>query len=123
MLLLNSHTESRTIKLALPLPEPCVSMEIIYTYLSRQKPEILLVLGKSGRMYAYDDSLIENYLLQSQSRYAPSLPQEIPVKMPFADSAITASVFITNNMLISDPGDEVMIEMLVSPDQVDGPFL
>ncbi|KAI4325770.1 hypothetical protein MLD38_031138 [Melastoma candidum] len=106
VLLMSSASESRIVKLVLPLPEPCISMEITSTYSSKQKPEILVVLGKSGRMYAYDDSLIENYLLQCQSRSAPSLPKEIPIKMPFVDSAISTSVFITNNLLISDPGDE-----------------
>lgn len=64
---------------------------------SKQKQDFLLLLGKSGHVYAYDDGQIERYLLQYQSRSPPSLPKEIMVKIPFFDSSITVVKFIADN--------------------------
>ncbi|KAH7849902.1 hypothetical protein Vadar_024735 [Vaccinium darrowii] len=107
VVLLNEHTESRTIKLGLHSSEPCVDMEIISNYneQNKRKQDVLLLLGKSGRVNAYDDSAIEKHLLQSQTRSPPSLPKEILVKLPFADSSICIAKFITENQYFGS-GDE-----------------
>ncbi|KAG5245445.1 syntaxin-binding protein [Salix suchowensis] len=91
VILLNEHIETRMVKLGLYLPEPCIDMEIISSSFeqSKNKQDILVLIGKSGRIYVYDDCLIGKYLLQSQSKSSPSLPKEVMVKMPFADSSIT----------------------------------
>nr|GMC57331.1 Guanine nucleotide-binding protein, beta subunit [Ipomoea batatas]GMC63937.1 Guanine nucleotide-binding protein, beta subunit [Ipomoea batatas] len=99
VVLLNEHTESRTIKLGLHPPESCLDMEIISSSKgpSKQKYDAFLLLGKSGVVYAYDDSLVERYLLQCQTKSPPSLPKEISVKLPFVDSSITIAKLITDN--------------------------
>ncbi|KAK2999096.1 hypothetical protein RJ639_023440, partial [Escallonia herrerae] len=99
VIIINEHTESRTIKLGLHPPEPCVDMEIISSSYeqSKHKQDSFLLLGKSGQVYAYDDSNIEKYLLQSQSRSPPSLPKEVMVRLPFVDSTITTAKFVTDN--------------------------
>ncbi|KAK2966840.1 hypothetical protein RJ640_027799 [Escallonia rubra] len=99
VIIISEHTESRTIKLGLHPPEPCVDMEIISSSYeqSKHKQDSFLLLGKSGHVYAYDDSNIEKYLLQSQSRSPPSLPKEVMVRLPFVDSAITTEKFVTDN--------------------------
>jgi len=107
VVLLNEHTESRTIKMGLHLSEGSIDMEIISTS-SKQKQNYFILLGKSGNVYLYDDNLIERYLLQSQSKSTPSLPKEVVVKLPLADSSITTAKFISNNSNVSSSGDEVM---------------
>ncbi|XP_007046503.2 PREDICTED: uncharacterized protein LOC18610648 isoform X2 [Theobroma cacao] len=99
VVLLNEHTESRTIKLGLHLSEPCVDMVITSstTEQSKLKQDFLLLVGKSGNIYMYDDCSIEKYLLQCQSRSPPSLPKEVMLKMPFADSNITVAKLIADN--------------------------
>lgn len=115
VILLNEHTESRTIKVGLHLPEPCIDMEIISSSeQSKQKQDSLILLGKSGHIYAYDDCLIEKYLLQYRSRSPPSLPNEFKLKMPFVDSSITIAKFITDNPCMLSPADEVMIVFMHS---------
>lgn len=114
VILLNDHTEGRTIRLGLQLPEPCIDMEIISSTFSEQskhKQDCFLVLGNSGHLYAYDDCSIEKYLLQSQSKVPPSLPKEVTVKMPFVDSSITVSKFITDdtNMLTSTDEEYLLL--------------
>ncbi|XP_050241534.1 uncharacterized protein LOC126690430 isoform X2 [Quercus robur] len=112
VVLLNEHTESRTIKLGLHLPEACIDMEIISSSeQSKHKQDCLLLLGISGHVYAYDDCLIEKYLLQCQSRSPPSLPKELMLKMPFVDSSITIAKFITDNQCMISPADEDYIVM------------
>ncbi|KAF9607948.1 hypothetical protein IFM89_003868 [Coptis chinensis] len=98
IVLLNEQTTSRTIKLVLPLLEPSLDMEVISSNYdqSKQKQDSLLLLLKSGRLCFYDDSVIEKYLMQSQSRSAPSLPKQVMVKLPFADSGITIAKFVTD---------------------------
>ncbi|XP_057420453.1 uncharacterized protein LOC130714562 isoform X2 [Lotus japonicus] len=114
VVLLNEHTESRTIKLGLHLSESCIDMEIISPSASadqsKQKQDLFLILGKSGHLHLYDDSLIERYLLQCQSKSAPSFPKEVIVKIPLADSSITTSKFITNNpnMLLNSEDEYYM---------------
>ncbi|KAF5184845.1 Syntaxin-binding protein, partial [Thalictrum thalictroides] len=99
IVLLNEHTASRTIKLTLPLLEPCLDMEIISSafYQNKQNQDSLLLVLKSGRLCTFDDYAIEKYLLQSQSRSPPSLPKQVMVRLPLADSSITIAKFITNN--------------------------
>ncbi|XP_060675169.1 uncharacterized protein LOC107424288 [Ziziphus jujuba] len=108
IILLNEHTESRTIKLGLHLTEPCIDMEIISSSSEqgKHKQEFFLGLGKSGHIYAYDDYQIEKYLLQCQSRSPNSLPKEVMVKMPYADSSITIAKFITDNPCLLSFSDE-----------------
>ncbi|XP_010266194.1 PREDICTED: uncharacterized protein LOC104603774 isoform X2 [Nelumbo nucifera] len=96
---LNENTDAHTIKLMLPLPEPCIDMEIISCTgdPNKHKQDSLVVLLKSGHLYIYDDFTIEQYLLQCQSRSPPSIPREVPVKLPFVDSSITVAKYITDN--------------------------
>ena len=110
VVLLNEHTESRTIKLGLRLSECCVDMEFISTSTeqSKHKQDSFLLLGKSGHVYLYDDSLIERYLLQCQSKLSPSLPKEVLVKLSLADSSITTAKFISNNPNVLNIEDEVI---------------
>lgn len=114
VILLNEHTESRTIKLGLHLPESCIDMEIISSFSEpgKHKQEFFLGLGKSGHIYAYDDYQIEKYLLQCQSRSTNSLPKEFMVKMPYADSSITIAKFITDNPCLLSFSDEVTYSYL-----------
>ncbi|KAI8536802.1 hypothetical protein RHMOL_Rhmol10G0285300 [Rhododendron molle] len=108
VVLLNEQTETRTIKLGLHSSEPCVDMEIISnsTEQNKRKQDALLLLGKSGGVYAYDDFALEKYLLQSLSKSPPSLPKEILVKLPYADSSICIAKFITENQYSFGSGDE-----------------
>lgn len=99
VVLLNEHIESRTVKLGLHPPEPCVDMEIIASFPALRKNinNSLLLVSRTGQIYTYDDSLIERYLIQSQSRSPPSLPREVKVKLPLVDSSITIAKFVVNN--------------------------
>ncbi|XP_059623340.1 uncharacterized protein LOC132266480 [Cornus florida] len=108
VIIMNEHTESRTIKLGLHPPEPCVDMEIISSFneQSKHKQDYFLLLGRSGHVYAYDDCSIEKYLLQSQSRSPPSLPKDVMVKLPFADSSITIAKLVADNPFFSCSADE-----------------
>ncbi|KAK7406932.1 hypothetical protein VNO78_08568 [Psophocarpus tetragonolobus] len=106
VVLLNEHTESRTIKVGLHLSEGCIDMEIISSS-SKHRQNYFILLGKSGHVYLYDDNLIERYLLQSQSKSSPSLPKEVVVKLPLVDSSITTtSKFISNNPNVFSSADE-----------------
>lgn len=111
--MLNEQIEARMIKLGLQLSEPCIDMEIISSLgdHSKNKQNYLLLLGKSGRVYTYDDCLFEKYLLQqSQSRSATSLPKEAMLKIPFVDSHITVARFFTNNSCSPYASDEVKLK-------------
>ncbi|XP_034683738.1 uncharacterized protein LOC117913008 isoform X1 [Vitis riparia] len=116
VILLNEQTESRTIKLGIHLPEPCVDMVIVSSSSeqSKHKQDSFLLLGKSGCMYAYDDYVIDRYLLQCQSRSSPSLPKEIMVKLPFSDSSITIAKFITENPNFLNSSDEDYVSLAKS---------
>ncbi|KAK7367197.1 hypothetical protein VNO80_09206 [Phaseolus coccineus] len=109
VMLLNEHTESSTIKKGLHLSEGSIAidMEIISTS-SKQRQNYFILLGKSGNVYLYDDDLIERHLLQSQSKSTPSLPREVVVKLPLADSSITTAKFISKNPNVFSSADEVM---------------
>ncbi|OMO83377.1 hypothetical protein COLO4_22550 [Corchorus olitorius] len=111
VVLLNEHTESRTIKLGLHLTEPCVDMVITSrsTEQSKVREDFLLLIGKSGKIYMYDDCSIERYLLQCQSRSPPSLPKEVMLKMPFADSNITVAKLTTDNPALSSDVDYILL--------------
>ncbi|GAB4848384.1 hypothetical protein Ancab_003079 [Ancistrocladus abbreviatus] len=113
VILLDEHIESRTIKLGLQLPEPCLDMLIISdsTETSKHKHEFLLLLGKSGHIYAHDDHLIEKHLLQSQSRSPPLIPREVKLRLPFPDSSITSAKFITKNSSWLSSSDEDFIQV------------
>ncbi|KAF2530767.1 hypothetical protein F2Q70_00033521 [Brassica cretica] len=105
VVLLNDQTEVKMVKLGLHVSEPCVCMEMI---IADAKQDSLLVLGKSGRVYAYDDYMIEKYLIQSQSKSPPSLPKESVVKLPFSDSCggVTVGKFLTNSSHLLNLSDE-----------------
>lgn len=119
VILLNEHTESRNIKLGLSLSEPCLDMEIISSSneQNKHKQGFLLLIGKSGHVYIFDDSSIEKYLLQSQSRSPPSLPREVTAKMPFLDSSITITKLVTGNhyMLRGDDDYVLLTKDIPSP--------
>ncbi|KAF5735885.1 hypothetical protein HS088_TW14G00014 [Tripterygium wilfordii] len=114
IVLLNEQIETRTIKVGLHLPEPCIDMAIISSSSeqSKHQQDSLLALGKSGKIYVYDDCMIEKYLLQSQSRSPPSLPKDVELKMPFTDSSITVAKFITDNPHMLSFGDEDYLSMI-----------
>lgn len=121
VVLLNENIESRTIKLGLHLSECCIDMEIISTSSeqSKHKQNSFLLLGKSGHVYLYDDSLIERYLPQYQSKFSSTLPKEVVVKLPLADSSITTAKFICNNPSMLNSGDEVIeAETTLLPDHI-----
>ncbi|KAB2094907.1 hypothetical protein ES319_A02G191900v1 [Gossypium barbadense] len=112
VILLNEHTETRTTKLGLHLSEPCLDMMITLstTEQSKVKQDLLLLIGKSGNIYMYDDCSIEKYLLQCQSRSPPSLPKEVMVNMPFVDSSITVAKLITDNpYALSSDEDYILV--------------
>lgn len=111
VIIINEQIESRTTKLGIASPEPCVDMEIFSSYSehSKHKEDCFLVLGKSGHVYACDDFSIEKYLIQAQSRSAPSLPKEVKVRLPYADPSITVAKFITDNPCLLSSADEEYI--------------
>ncbi|KAJ9540847.1 hypothetical protein OSB04_027353 [Centaurea solstitialis] len=111
VIIINEQIESRTTKMGIASPEPCVDMEIVSSYneQSKHKEDCFLVLGKSGHVYAYDDISIEKYLIQAQSRSPPSLPKEVKVKIPYADPSITVAKFITDNPCMLSSSDEEYI--------------
>ncbi|XP_022941599.1 uncharacterized protein LOC111446607 [Cucurbita moschata] len=115
VVLLNEQIEARMIKLGLQLSEACIDMEIISSLSdqSKNKQDYLLLLGKSGCVYAYDNCLIEKYLLQQcQSRSATSLPKEAMLKIPLLGSNITVARFFTNNSCSLHPPDEDYIQRI-----------
>ncbi|XP_047178116.1 uncharacterized protein LOC124845114 [Vigna umbellata] len=117
VVLLNENTESRTIKLGLHMSECCTDMEIISltsTEQSKHKQDSFILLGKSGHLYLYDDSLIEKYLLQCQSKSTPSLPREVSVKLPLIESSITTAKFISNNSNVFNSEDEYYTQLFKS---------
>nr|XP_043631084.1 uncharacterized protein LOC122602544 isoform X2 [Erigeron canadensis] len=108
VIIINEQIESRTTKLGIPSPEPCIDMEIVSSNIEhgKHKEDCFLVVGKSGHVYIYDDFLIEKYLVQSQSRSPPSLPKEVKVRLPFVDPCITVAKFITDNPCMLSSADE-----------------
>ncbi|XP_025824906.1 uncharacterized protein LOC112900306 isoform X2 [Panicum hallii] len=99
VLILNEESESRIVKMVLPLTESCQGMELI-TGLSdpnKNRQSALVLLLKSGQMCLYDDSEIERYLLHSQSRSPPTLPNCSSVKLPYGDSGISVAKIYTSN--------------------------
>jgi hypothetical protein len=60
-------------------------------------------------MCLYDDSEIERYLLHSQSRSPPTLPNHSSVKLPYGDSGISVAKFYTSNHASSASLDEACI--------------
>ncbi|RLM65643.1 uncharacterized protein C2845_PM16G17270 [Panicum miliaceum] len=100
VLILNEESESRIVKMVLPLTESCQGMELI-TGLSdpnKNRQSALVLLLKSGQMCLYDDSEIERYLLHSQSRSPPTLPNCSSVKLPYGDSGISVAKIYTKNL-------------------------
>lgn len=82
---------------------------------SKHNQQTLLVLGKSGRVFAYDDSLVEKYLIHCQAKSStPSLPKEIMIKMPYADSSITVAELIVNDNGMWSSDYEVDIIHMIS---------
>lgn len=108
VILLDEQTTSRMVKVTLPLPEPCLDMEIISCMSGQNKrsQNSLLLVLKSGRLCTYDDCIIENILLQSHSRPHIELPKELMVKVPFTDSRITVAKYITNDSKFPSGMDE-----------------
>ncbi|XP_038975430.1 uncharacterized protein LOC103720924 isoform X1 [Phoenix dactylifera] len=108
VIILNDNCESRTIKLMLPLTEACLAMELIsgFSDQNKHKENALVLLLKSGRLCLYNDSEIEHYLLKSQSKSSPTLPNQLMVKLPFGDSGITIARLYTCNPASSVPMSE-----------------
>uniref|UniRef100_A0A1D1YUL6 F-box/WD repeat-containing protein 10 n=1 Tax=Anthurium amnicola TaxID=1678845 RepID=A0A1D1YUL6_9ARAE len=108
VIILNENTESRTIKLVLPLPEACIDMEIVSNVAehNKHKENALLLLLRSGCLRVYDDSEIEHYLLQCHSKSVPPVPRQITMKLPFGDSNITVAQYITESLNSSSYKDE-----------------
>ncbi|XP_062185460.1 uncharacterized protein LOC133889038 [Phragmites australis] len=99
VLILNEESESRIVKMMLPLAETCQGMELV-TGLSdpnNHRQSVLVLLLKSGQICLYDDSEIERYLLHSQSRSPPTLPSHSSVKLPYGDSGISVAKFFTSS--------------------------
>lgn len=94
----------------LPLTEACLGMEVIscFSDQNKHKENALVLLLKSGHLYLYNDSEIEHYLLKSQSKSSPTLPNQLKVKLPFGDSGITIAKLYACNPASSDPVDEVV---------------
>lgn len=113
VIIINDQIETRTTKLGIASSEPCVDMEIVSSYSdqNKHKDDCFLVVGKSGYVYLYDDFSIEKYLVQSQSRSPPSLPKEMKVRLPYADSSITVAKFITDNPCMLSSADEEYISL------------
>lgn len=109
VVLLNEHTETRTIKLGLQSSEPLVDMEITTSSIAQDKHrrDSVLLLGRSSHGYTYDDSLIERYLVQCQNKSTPSLPKEERINLPYGDSTITITNFITSIPCMACSADEV----------------
>ncbi|CAN6249750.1 unnamed protein product [Urochloa humidicola] len=108
VLILNEESESRIVKMVLPLTESCEGMELI-TGLSdpnKHQQSALVLLLKSGQMCLYDDSEIERYLLHSQSRSPPTLPNHSSVKLPYGNSGISVAKFYTSNPAALASSDE-----------------
>ncbi|KAK1305313.1 hypothetical protein QJS10_CPB11g02158 [Acorus calamus] len=99
VIILNETTESRIIKLLLPLSEACQDMEIISINSDRNKhkQDVLLLLLKSGRVCMFDDSEIEKYLLKCHSKSAPTLPKQVFVRLPYGESNISVAKLVTDN--------------------------
>ncbi|KAL6559585.1 hypothetical protein OROGR_004702 [Orobanche gracilis] len=108
VVVLNEHTETRTIKLGLHLPEPLVDLEITTSSIDQNKLKYdsLLLLGRSSKIYTYDYSSIEKYLAHSQSKSTPSLPKKVEVKLPYGDSSITVAKFVTSIPCMPSSADE-----------------
>ncbi|KAK8965667.1 hypothetical protein KSP40_PGU020395 [Platanthera guangdongensis] len=116
VIILNDNSESRTIKLALPLTEPCLGMEIISSFNdgNKQKKDVLALLLKSGHLCLYVDSDIESFLLKSQSKSTPSIPNHIIVRLPYYESRITAAKLYASSLPSSGPTEE---DTLCLPDK------
>uniref|UniRef100_A0A0E0KU00 Lethal giant larvae (Lgl)-like C-terminal domain-containing protein n=2 Tax=Oryza punctata TaxID=4537 RepID=A0A0E0KU00_ORYPU len=99
VLILNEESESRIVKMVLPLTEACQGMELVsgLSDPNKHKQSALVLLLKSGQICLYDDSEIERYLLHAQSRSPQALPNYSSVKLPYGDSSITAAKFYTSS--------------------------
>ncbi|KAG8083058.1 hypothetical protein GUJ93_ZPchr0014g46649 [Zizania palustris] len=99
VLILNEESESRIVKMVLPLTEACQGMELVagLSDPNKHKQSALVLLLKSGQIFLYDDSEIECYLLHAQSRPAQTLPNHSPVKLPYGDSSISVAKFYTSS--------------------------
>ncbi|ONK55928.1 uncharacterized protein A4U43_C10F2390 [Asparagus officinalis] len=114
VVVLNETSESRTIKLVLPLTETCLAMEIVSCFSDRTKHKqtSLLLLSKSNQLHIYNDSQIEHYLSQCQSKSSPSLPNHFVLKPPFNDSGITIAKLYTSYSVESNIMNEEQLMLL-----------
>ncbi|KAK3143970.1 hypothetical protein QOZ80_4AG0307250 [Eleusine coracana subsp. coracana] len=79
VLILNEESESRIVKMVLPLTESCQGMELV--------------------------TEIERYLLHSQSKSQTTLPNHSFVKLPYGDSRISVAKFYTKSPAASSDED------------------
>lgn len=89
VLILNEESESRIVKMVLPLTKACQGMEFVIGLSdpNKQRQSALVLLLKSGQICLYDDSEMEHYLLSSHSF----------VKQPYGDSGINVAKFYTSD--------------------------
>lgn len=108
VLILNEESESRIVKMVLPLTEACQGMELVsgLSDPNKHKQSALVLLLKSGQICLYDDSEIERYLLHAQSRSPLALPNYSSVKLPYGDPSITAAKFYTSSPTAATSLDE-----------------
>ncbi|XP_044954906.1 uncharacterized protein LOC123405176 [Hordeum vulgare subsp. vulgare] len=108
VLILNEESESRIVNMVSPLTEACQGMGFVIGLSdpNKQRQSALVLLLKSGQICLYDDSEIERYLLQSQSRSPPTLPRHSFVKQRptisilsqrYGDSGINVAKFYTSD--------------------------
>ncbi|KAL5215173.1 hypothetical protein ABZP36_004325 [Zizania latifolia] len=99
VLILNEESESRIVKMVLPLTEACQGMELVagLSDPNKHKQSALVLLLKSGQICLYDDSEIERYLLHTQSRSPQTLLNHSPVKLPYGGSSISVAKFYTSS--------------------------
>jgi hypothetical protein len=113
VLILNEESESRNVKMVLPLAESCQGMELVtgLSDPSKHKQSALVLLLKSGQICLYDDSEIERYLLHSQSKSSTTLPNHSSVKLPYGDSRISVAKFYTYSPAVVASLDEARIDL------------
>ncbi|KAL7104128.1 hypothetical protein ACP275_08G224800 [Erythranthe tilingii] len=83
-------------------------MEITTSSIGQDKHrrDSLILLGRSNNVFTYDDSSIERYLVQCQTKSSPSLPKGETIKLPYGDSTITVTKFITSTPCMPFSSDE-----------------
>ncbi|WOL07246.1 hypothetical protein Cni_G15985 [Canna indica] len=105
VIVLNENSQTRTIRLVFPLTEPCLVVETVsfFDNQSKSKKNTVVLLLRSGCLCLYDNSEIEHYLAQCQTKSIPTLPKQLMVTLPFGNSRISAIKMYTSAL---SPMDE-----------------